>query len=427
MGGPSINPAGLVVSSSKPNIPITLGDSSSLDAFGRLRVGTPFGIFENKNVFGRNLNQWEEDTNGAGASISTLAVESSVELAVGTVDGGYAIRQTHRYFAYVPGKSQSVVMTGVLGAGKANVIRRIGYFDDNDGLFFELNGTTLNVVVRNAGSPTVIPQSSWEVNGIKDPYDGSGPSGITIDPSKAQIFMIDFQWLGAGRVRFCVDIDGMTVPVHEVLNANNITAVYMSTPSLPLRYEIRNDGTAASSSTLKEICSSVISEGGYALPGFEFSTGLGATLRGSVTTTRTPILAIRLADAHQSKENRKTARFLRANYFSSGDAYFEVAHLHAPSALTGTFGAIGGGSAVEVSTDITAITGNPEHIIGSSYLASGVGGSGGNLELTSEFINLHSYISQNMASDNSQMFVIYARALSGTISAGAAIDEIEFD
>lgn len=408
---------------------IKLGDSSSVDAFGRLRVGNPFPVFDNKNIFSKNQNQWEEDTNGVGASITHLPDEASVDLTIGTVSGEYAIRQTRRYHAYVPGKSQYTTLTGVFGAAKDNVVRRVGYFDDNDGLFFQLSGSVISVVRRTSTSGTpvdnVTEQSDWNI----DTMDGSGVSGINIDLSKTQIFIIDFQWLGSGRVRFGFDINGQIFYFHHMMAANFFDSVYMATPTLPLRYEIRNIGISASATSLKEICCSVASEGGYTLSGFEFAVSTGAVTK-AITTTRTPVLAIRLKNLAGSKENRVTARFLRAIlYTSANDVLFEIAHLHDPTAITATWTDVGTGSFVEhaINADITSITGNPEHIIEQGFVPAGQGASAQASDVDSSFINLHSFLSQNKASDNSQAFVIYATSFTGTANAAAGISWLEFD
>lgn len=154
-------------------------------------------------------------------------------------------------------------MTGVLdkSGGGTGITRRMGLFDDNNGLFLEDAEGTYRFVRRTSvtGSPVDngVAQSSWNV----DKMDGTGQSGITIDFSKAQILVIDFEWLGTGRARVGFNVDGVTHYAHEFLNANNLSQVYMSTPNLPFRYEIDNDGNGAAS-TLEHICVSLISEGG---------------------------------------------------------------------------------------------------------------------------------------------------------------------
>lgn len=416
------------VSSLHP-MPVT-PTGANVDAFTRFRISQPVGIFNNKNVSGSNSDNWQEETNGTGA-ITYLKNESSVQLGVGTASGEYAIRQSTRYIPYIPGKSQLIIMTGLLGVGKANVIRRIGLFDDRDGLFFELDGTSLGTVIRSytdgtTAIDTVTQQADWNI----DSLDGSGISGITLDASKTQIFMIDFQWLGVGKIRYGFNIDGAVVYCHSESASNTADKVFMSTPTLPFRYEIRNTGIAASASTMKEICASAASEGGYNFIGFEFSASHVVTPRTAISE-RTPVLAIRLKDSYVNKPNRRTAKLSKINvYVANAVTCLELSHLNAPSDATATWNDVSIDSAVEYSTDIAAVTGNDEHVVHSWYQIAG-SGMGQALPPSSVTISgilgQHNFISQNKNSDNSQMLVLFATPLSGTCDIAAAIEWIEFD
>lgn len=412
-------------------MPVTMTSEANTDAFSRLRISEPVGIFSNKNVSGPNTDNWQEETSGVGAAITYLANESSVQLGVGTVSGEYALRQSTRYIPYIPGKSQLILMTGVLGAGKTNVTRRIGLFDDMNGLFFELDGTSMGLVIRSAtdgtATDTVFPQASWNV----DTLDGNGPSGITLDVSKAQIFVMDFQWLGVGKIRYGFNFNGGTVYCHSTVAANSNDTVFMTTPTLPFRYEIRNTGTAASASTMKEICASAASEGGFNFIGFEYAAGNQIALRTSISE-RTPVMAIRLKDVFAGKQNRRTVRFSRTNtYVASANACLELAHLNAPSDSTATWtDAAVGESAVEYSTDIAAVTGNEEHVFHSWYQISGTGQGQSpppSAVSISGILGQHNFISQNKDSNNSQMLVLYATPLSGSCDVGVIIEWTEFD
>jgi len=410
---------------------ITLGDTPSADAFNRLRVSQPITVFENKNIHSRHPTQWEEETNGVGASIDWVKLESSVDLTIGTVSGEYAIRQAERYSSYFPARSQVANITGVFGAGKANVRQRIGLFDARDGLFFQLDGTTLSVVVRSfvtgSADDTVVEQAVWNI----DKLDGTGKSGIVLDPTKTQIFNIDYQWLGVGRVRFGFNLNGRLILCHEIDNSNTIDVPYMSTPTLPVRYEIENTGTAASSTTLKEICSNVSMEGGERIRGLEFSKGNGATTRS--ITTKTPVFAIRLKDtvlaAPDDKPNRTLVKLLGVSLWAeSKNTYFEVFHEHEPSSITATWTSADDSSAVEFSTDITAITSPHSHEIIPAYVASGTGGQGQTNQLSTELLTNHSFIYQNFDSTNSHVFVVFATSLPGTAADVAAnLQWIEFE
>jgi hypothetical protein len=269
-------------------------DSPTVDAFGRWRVSDPVTTFDSTLQYNTNPLQWEDILNGGTVTHAPNSSGATLSTAAGT-SGNYAYRQTRSYMRYQPGKSQLIVMTGVMGALKANVRQRVGYFDASDGAFFEQDGTNLKVVLRTStsGSPSdanAVNQSAWNL----DKMNGSGTSGVTIDTSKDNIFVIDLQWLGAGRVRMGFDVGGKIIYCHEFRNANALTVPYMKTANLPCRWEIQNTAAAAGATTLLQVCTTVISEGGFEDDrGYDFTANNGIT--GIGVTTRRAILSIRPA------------------------------------------------------------------------------------------------------------------------------------
>jgi hypothetical protein len=400
-------------------------DGPNVGAFGRERIASPFAVWDNKNIYNVNHDLWQERVNGGG-SVAHIPLESSVGLTVGTASGDFAIRQTTRYHAYVPGKSQLIIMTAIMAAAQAGLVQRLGLFDDLNGPFFDHNGTNMGVVLRTNTSGSAVDgrvaQTAWNI----DKMDGTGPSGKTADWTKSHIFIIDYQWLGVGRVRYGLDIDGEAFYVHEVLNANTLDIVYMQTPSLPIRYEIRNTAITTGA-TLKEVCSSVTSEGGYTLPGIERSISNDFAAMRSVGTTRTPVFAVRLKTSLGGKPNRKTARFLESNYYClSKNCLFEMSHIHDATSITATWISAEAESGVEYSKDISAIVGGTEHVLNHEVVVAGQAGKGGSDNVTTEFVNNHSFISQNYESDNSELFVIFATSETASTCFGS-IKFIEFE
>jgi len=262
------------------------------DAFGRLRVSDQFTLFDSQNRYAAD-SQFDTGLAGAGAT-SYLPNESSVQLSVTTASGDEVVRQSYRNFPYQPGKSLLVLATFVMNEGKENLRQRVGYFNTQNGVFFQQSGTTKSFVLRSYISGSVddtrtTDQASW--NG--DKLDGSGPSGITLNTSNAQILWMDFEWLGVGAVRCGFVIDGAFILCHTFYNANFINSVYMTTAILPIRYEITNTGTTASSSSMKQTCSSVMSEGGYQRAVIE-QVARRTTALATISTTFLPLISIRL-------------------------------------------------------------------------------------------------------------------------------------
>jgi len=273
----------------------TGGQSSvSNDAFGRLRISQPLTLFDSSHRYADN-GLWATST-ASGGSSSFSANEGLINLNVTTTSGSKVYRETTKVFSYQPGKSLLVLNTFVFNTAKENLSQRCGYFGDENGIYIELANSTLSFVERSfvTGSliETRVAQSSWNL----DKLDGSGPSGLTLDITKAQIFWMDIEWLGLGTVRLGFVINGVFIPCHAFHHANILTSTYITTATLPLRYEIENTGTTANNSTLKQVCSSVISEGGYELRGAQQAIGTNIIAPIDLTTAGTlyPLISIRL-------------------------------------------------------------------------------------------------------------------------------------
>lgn len=266
----------------------------SNDAFGRQRVSNPFTLFDSSHRFKDN-GLWNTATTGT-ASATFDANEGLVDLEVDNTINSEVIRETAKVFAYEPGKSLLVMNTFVMQSAKTGLRQRVGYYGANNGIYIELANSVLYIVKRSSVSgvlvDTRIAQSSWS----NDKLDGSGPSGLTLDISKAQILWMDIEWLGVGSVRTGFVINGQFVLCHIFYHANLITSTYITSASLPLRYEIKNTAATSGNSTLKQICSTVISEGGYELRGLQQAVMIPLNAPRDCTNANTyyPVISLKL-------------------------------------------------------------------------------------------------------------------------------------
>jgi len=280
-------------------ISIDIFDGTTVDAFGRLRMSENFSIGDFKQTYHHHCDLlWTSSSVGGGTSSHDMDRASTI-ISVGTASGDSFIYQSKKRHVYQPGKSQAVTFTGRFAPLQTNVRQRMGYFETSNGMFFEANGTDINVVLRSSLSLTdlQISQSAWNL----DRMDGTGPSGANIDWSKVQIYYIDFQWLGAGIVRYGLYYSASLVYVHELYNAGTLEHVYMRTPDLPIRYELTNLAGVPATSSMEQICYSVRSEGGFEAKGIHRSINsgpTGSTVAYTGGVPRVPLLSIRLrADA----------------------------------------------------------------------------------------------------------------------------------
>jgi hypothetical protein len=266
---------------------------TSVDSFGRLRVGEPYTLFESFHRYGLANSKWSYVTTGSG-NVSFSSNEGCVLMTVGTGSTDSILFETKKIFPYQPGKSLLIMMTTTFDAPTANLNQRLGYYSSNNGVYLEQSNSEAFFVLRTIKTGTVVnnkvTKNDWNV----DRFDGNGPSGITLDLTKSQIFWTDLEWLGVGSVRCGFVINGQMHIGHIFHHANIDTSTYMQTACLPLRYEMFNTGTTSKSSTMRKICSTVLSEGGYNQIALSRSASTPITGKNLINQALNPMVSIRL-------------------------------------------------------------------------------------------------------------------------------------
>lgn len=280
------------------NVVISGFSGSTSDAFGRLRVSEPYTLFDTLNRY-YDHGQFDSATSGT-ANVVYVEAQSSFQLNVGSANGDSVIRETKRIFPYQPGKSQLTLNSFCFNTPKANLRQRVGMFGASNGIFFENDGTYNYMVIRSGstGVEERVRQDAWNGDRLTGAGGATNPSGYTLYPNRTQIYYADVEWLGVGSVRTGFVINGAYIICHIFNHANQSgnTKVYMTTASLPIRYEITNTGATSDASMMTQICSTVISEGGYTNYGVTQAAGTGINQkRLSSANTYYPIVSIRLA------------------------------------------------------------------------------------------------------------------------------------
>jgi hypothetical protein len=339
------------------------------DAFGRARVSEPYCLFDSKLMIDSAPNFWDDQqVSGTGTSSTYDKPNAKVRLAVSASTAGTRQRQTFRRFNYQPGKSQQVLMTFVLGTKATGITRRVGYFSDYNGIYLEQTSTGARFVIRkNSVNTEVYEQASWNV----DKLDGTGPSGFTLDLTKTQIMWIDFEWLGVGSVRMGFVINATFIMVNVAHHANTTqTDVYMTSPNLPMRYELINSGTGGAA-TLDCICASVVVEGGSQNAGLPRSVDRGTTpLTTANDANLYPIIGLRLSAAGTNVSVQPT----HASMICTSTAFLRYAILINPT-LAGnapTWNSVANSAAefVNTTTNATTVVANSGTIVASGYANS---------------------------------------------------------
>jgi hypothetical protein len=328
--------------------------SASIDAFGRMRVSNPFTLFDGALRFRDDEFKWNQVDTGSGTS--TFLPNESTMLMTVSGNGDSAVRQTKQVFSYQPGKSLLTMATFAMNTPTAGLRQRVGYFGAQNGVYFEVDGVDINLVIRKYTGGTVddttekVPRSQW--NG--DKMDGLGGqsniSGVTLDVSKAQIFWCDVEWLGVGSVRCGFVINGQFIVCHIFHHANILDKVYMTTASLPVRYELSSTGAAG---TMRAICSTVISEGGYTNRSQSRAIGTSLTGRELSNTVYRPLVCIRLKSANIDSIVVPT----KFDLYGLQLAAFGYRVIINPTLTDASWTSAGSNSSVEYDLSATALTG----------------------------------------------------------------------
>ena len=407
-------------------------DGIQPDAFGRLRVSEPFTLGDYKHLYAIDPNFL--DQNDFGGNVAYIANKACATLTTNASPRSNVLHQTKFYHHYQPGKSQIIFSSVNFGHAQRNVTKRTGYFDDRDGIYFEQvgndssNGTNegnLNFVIRSFtngfaneadenGYKRRVPQAEWN----RDKCDGTGPSGLNLDMSKTQLVFIDFQWLGVGRVRTGFVHNGEVVVAHEYYHSNVLANVYLSSPNLPVRCEIRNTGTTTGGA-MDQICSTVMSEGGYVESGIDFANVM-PVVRTTPTPggTELPLIALRLKNTFSGFPNRIAVRFNNLSlYCETNSISYKIVKLPNLGCLGNASGlgqctwvSASDTSGVELCTDATQYYDGD--VFAGGYVPSGSSQNSlspvASGSLSSAKKNI---LSQNIDSSNSEIYAVVVKTL----------------
>ena len=365
---------------------VIIGDgvpsSYAYDAFGRIRVSNPYTLFDSSNRYADNGKFATATTGTATATFN--ANEGLIDLDVGTASGDEVLRESYVVFAYQPGKSLLIMNSFTFDTAKTNLRQRVGYFGSDNGFYLEQNDSTISLVKRSKVTGSVVNTEVTQANFNTDKLDGTGPSGFTLDLTTSQLMFMDMEWLGAGSVRLGFVIEGQFIIAHRFdwANQSTNTGTYITTASLPIRYEITNTGTVASASQLKQICSTVISEGGYEMNGLQGVAGTPINSAYTLTTAGVfyPLVSIRLKSARLDAVALMSAM---STIGTGNTIYYNWKIARGGSITGGTWVSGGTDSAVEYNITGTAFTSTGSVDLASGYNVSSNQG-GGSTDLLKE-------------------------------------------
>jgi hypothetical protein len=391
--------------------------ATNIDAFGRLRVTDTFTLADYKHLYAIDENFNNHII--SGSTVTFNPNRASVVLQTSASAGSHVCHQTKMYHNYMPGKSQLVLSSVKFGAAQPTVIKRTGYFDDYNGIFLEQDQTgSLQFVIRSATNGTAslqenrVKQENWNVNNLLT-------GDVILDMTKTQLFWTDFQWLGIGRVRCGVVVNGAFVLCHVFDHSNKTDVVYMSSPNLPVRCEVQNTTTATGS--MEQICATVMSEGGYEENGTSWGK-VSPILRTVGGNTTALLMSIRLKSSYNGLPNRAYVRLEDVSVYSKDQAVrYSIIRINSGSVSGGSWNSVDPSSVVEFNTGSMTYTAAQTHELSNGFAAAGTVGAGGGTGVgfsspsqRAGSKNRINYIAQDFDSINSDMYGIVVTNLTGT-------------
>jgi len=289
---------------------------SNQDAFGNL-VSTQLTP-RIQLQFPYNINTDETTSTVTGSGTVTHSVPFAVCSTTATTSSSASL-QSKDNLHYRTGQGGLCLFTAIFTTGAANSVQEVGLGNEVNGFFFGYNGTSFGINRRSNSSDNYIPQSSWN----KDKMDGTGLSGLILDPTKGNVYKIQYQWLGFGAINFYIESQetGSFVFVHQIKYSNQNTTTSVLNPSMPLSIKVLN--TTNNSNIVVQVPSMAAF-----VEGITNDSGLLNAINNSKSsvTTQLNILTIRNNATFNSINNKKYINplFLSVANTSNADAVFRV-------------------------------------------------------------------------------------------------------
>ena len=359
------NPISVIGTTTNPfgNSVVTVDDDTVQHTATNRRKVSNYEITEfNTFQYTKDPLIWDEEITGT-ASSTLNTYEATLVMSVGTTTGDRIERQTKRVLPYIPGRENEVIMHFKLNAQQTGIVKRLGILDETSGIYLEDDGTTYNVVLRKttAGgtAETRIARANW--NG--DKLDGTGGSGLTLDFTKFQSMVIEYNWFtGHAELKFI--IGNYSHPIHQFEFNNSEDAVITNTPFLPIKWDIHNTTGAAGTHTMEISSYATLSEAGQVPLGVKNT--VTTPLAGITCTdaeTFYPILSIRL------RTDRIKGIVLPQNFqvaaLDNSPLFYKV--LLNPTLTGATTWNTYADTHIEYNTDATAVT-EGDYIVDAGYI-----------------------------------------------------------
>lgn len=346
-------------STAGPYANVTLNNLNELSidiprtAFGEVAVANMTPVIQYDFTYCLNSDVVITSTTGSGSVVHDGTV--FVNVASGSAINSSGAIWSRRFLRYKPGQGARAVFSCIYTQGVDGNTQVSGVGTDLDGYFIGYNGTTFSILRRYNGTNNWTAQSSWNY----DKMDGTGSSGIILDPTKGNIYMINYQWYGFGSQNYYISdpTTGRFVLVHRITYENQYTLTSTLNNILPMYLKSTNT-TNNTNIIMKSSSFAAFVEGNVRLVGPRYGIDASKLVN---STLFTPIITIRNRTTYNSKTNYIPV-YLRGMSVCGNNSQPIIVVLFRNSTLTGTsFTNINTiNSVIESDTSATAITGGSQ-------------------------------------------------------------------
>lgn len=288
---------------------------TNIDAFGNLATTSITPVLQLQ--FPYNINTDLATTSVTGSGSVTHSVPFAVCSTTATTSSSAALRSKDSLH-YGPGQGGLCMFTAIFTLGRADSVQEIGLGDETNALLFTYNGSSFAINRRSNGSDNYINQSSWNV----DIMDGTGPSRMVLDPTKGNVYKIQYQWLGFGAINFFIEnqATGKFQLVHTIKYTNQYTTTTILNPSMPYRMYVANTSNNTNIVLKSGSC-------GLFVEGNRTDNNIINSIYNSKSsiTTRLNIIDIKVNTTFNSITNRKTVKLRKiciANTSNSNGIFY---------------------------------------------------------------------------------------------------------
>lgn len=264
-------------------------------AFGEITVAELTPVVQYDFTYAINSDMVNTVLTGSGSAIQDGT--SLLSISTGATISSSASLSSRRCIRYKPGQGARGVWSAIFTQGVAGSTQYAGLGTDLDGYFLGFNGTQFTILRRANGTEYFTSQSSWNI----DKLNGTGSSGMTLDPTKGNIFMINFQWYGFGSINWYVS-DWNTsrfVLVHKENYENRNILTSTQNNIFPIYYKVTNT-TNNTNIILKSSSFAGFIEGKIYHMGPKYGIDASKAIQ---STNFTPILTIRNRSIFNTKTN----------------------------------------------------------------------------------------------------------------------------